>query len=87
MLFQLQEAFAAGLLKPGLNRMFSKVDKKYENDVQAMKQKIEELVAEVGHKAPWIERLDLVMTCPIMYFTFEFKSYCQMLRGVTRPQF
>ena len=71
MLFQLQEAFAAGLLKPGLNRMFSKVDKKYENDVQAMKQKIEELVAEVGHKAPWIERLDLVMTCQIMYSTFE----------------
>ena len=63
---QLQEAFAAGLLKPGLNRIFSKVDKKYENDVQAMKQKIEELVAEVGHKAPWIERLDLVMNT-IMY--------------------
>jgi hypothetical protein len=40
--------------------MYSKVDKKYENDVKAMKQKIEELVTELGPKAPWIERLDLV---------------------------
>jgi hypothetical protein len=57
---QLQEAFAAGLLKPGLNRVYSKEDKKYENDVQTMKQKLAELVAEIGAKAPWIERLDLV---------------------------
>ena len=60
-MFQLQEAFAAGLLKPGLNRMYEKsADKKYENDVTGMKQKINELLGEAGMKMPWIERLDLV---------------------------
>ena len=60
-IFQLQEAFAAGLLKPGLNRIYEKsADKKFENDVQGMKQKIAELLGEMGTKIPWIEKLDLV---------------------------
>jgi hypothetical protein len=45
-----------------LNRIYEKsADKKFENDVQGMKQKIAELLGEMGTKIPWIEKLDLVI--------------------------
>merc|ERR1712241_1601238 len=51
------EAFAAGLIKPGLNLMGEGAEKKVpKNNVAAMKQKLEELQRSL----PWIETLDLV---------------------------
>jgi len=54
---ELKEAFAAGLLKPGLNIVGEAPEKKVaKNNVAAMKQKL----AEMQKNLPWIERLDLV---------------------------
>merc|ERR1719411_319771 len=54
---ELKEAFAAGLIKPGLNYMGEAPEKKVvKNNIPAMKQKLEELKRNV----PWIESLDLV---------------------------
>ncbi len=54
---QLQEAFAAGLIKPGLNTEFVARPKKEQvNDVEGLDRKTE----EIRLKLPWLERLDLV---------------------------
>ncbi|XP_052751342.1 probable rRNA-processing protein EBP2 homolog [Galleria mellonella] len=53
---ELQEAFAKGLLKPGLNEEIEKVEKKYVNNVADLKAKLKEFKL----KLPWIETLDLV---------------------------
>jgi len=54
---ELKEAFAAGLIKPGLNYMGEAPEKKVvKNNIPAMKQKLEELKRNV----PWIESLDLI---------------------------
>jgi len=56
---ELKEAFAAGLLKPGMNYVSEGPEKKVaKNNVSAMKQKL----AEMQTKLNWIERLDLVNT-------------------------
>lgn len=54
--FQLQEAFAKGLLKPGLNEEIEKVQKKYVNNVADLKAKLKEFEL----KLPWVETLELV---------------------------
>ena len=61
-MFQLQEAFAAGLLKPGLNRAVSQDQsaKTHTNNIDGLKQKLEELKAPVK-SFNWIERLDHVV--------------------------
>lgn len=56
--FQLQEAFAKGLLKPGLNEEIEKVNKKFVNNVADLKAKLKEFKL----KLPWVESLDLVTT-------------------------
>lgn len=55
---QLQEAFAKGLLKPGLNEEIERVQKKYVNNVPDLKAKLKDFKL----KLPWIETLDLVTT-------------------------
>ena len=59
---QLQEAFAAGLLKPGLHRAVpeSGAKKVFVNNVDGLKQKLAELQAPVK-SFNWIERLDHVV--------------------------
>jgi len=59
---ELQEAFAAGLLKPGLNRAVSQdqAAKTHTNNIDGLKQKLEELKAPVK-SFNWIERLDHVV--------------------------
>ena len=54
---QLQEAFAAGLLKPGLNTVLQPKEssKPKTNNIDGLKQKL----AELRKDQPWIERLDL----------------------------
>ncbi len=57
MLSQLQEAFASGLIKPGLNTEFSARPKKESvNNVSGLEQKLEEFHQR---KLPWLERLDV----------------------------
>ena len=58
LIFQLQEAFAAGLLKPGLNTILAPKDssRPKTNNIEGLKQKY----AELHQKLPWIERLDMV---------------------------
>ncbi|KAG7272149.1 hypothetical protein CRUP_010218 [Coryphaenoides rupestris] len=51
---QLQEAFAKGLLKPGMNVLAFK-SKPCTNNVDAMKQ----CLADLSKSLPWVERLDL----------------------------
>lgn len=53
---QLQEAFAKGLLKPGLNEEIERIEKNYVNNVADMKVKLK----DIQLKLPWIETLDLV---------------------------
>jgi len=53
---ELQEAFAEGKLKPGLNVVAEKTEKKYKNNVAGLKQKL----AELKQSLAWIERLDLI---------------------------
>ncbi|XP_050304822.1 probable rRNA-processing protein EBP2 homolog [Anthonomus grandis grandis] len=50
---ELQEAFAEGKLKPGLNTVHQ-APKQFVNNTQALKQKLEEISLDL----PWIERLD-----------------------------
>jgi len=59
---ELQEAFAAGLLKPGLHRAVpeSGAKKVFVNNVDGLKQKLAELQAPVK-SFNWIERLDHVV--------------------------
>ena len=56
---ELKEAFAAGLIKPGLNYMGEAPEKKVvKNNVPAMKQKLEELKRNV----PWVsEQLSVLL--------------------------
>ena len=58
--FQLQEAFAAGLLKPGLNTVVEKIERQVTNNVAGLKQKTDELSAPLK-RLPWIEKLDHVV--------------------------
>lgn len=51
---ELQDAFAKGLLKPGLNVVADK-PKKFANNVEGLKQ----CLAEFRKSLPWVERLDL----------------------------
>ncbi|KAG7242332.1 hypothetical protein INR49_024008, partial [Caranx melampygus] len=51
---ELQEAFAKGLLKPGMNVLVNKA-KKFVNNVEGMKQ----CLADLRKDLPWVERLDL----------------------------
>ncbi|XP_029988061.1 putative rRNA-processing protein EBP2 [Sphaeramia orbicularis] len=51
---ELQEAFAKGLLKPGMNVMVEK-SKKFVNNVEGLKQ----CLADFRKDLPWVERLDL----------------------------
>lgn len=51
---ELQEAFAKGLLKPGMNVLVDK-SKKFVNNVDGMKQ----CLADLRRNLPWVERLDL----------------------------
>ncbi|XP_045493163.1 probable rRNA-processing protein EBP2 homolog [Colias croceus] len=53
---ELQEAFAKGLLKPGLNEEIEKIEKRYVNNVADLKAKLKEFEL----KLPWVETLDLV---------------------------
>ncbi|XP_060801271.1 probable rRNA-processing protein EBP2 homolog [Amyelois transitella] len=53
---ELQEAFAKGLLKPGLNEEIERVEKTYVNNVADLKAKLKEFKL----KLPWVETLDLV---------------------------
>ncbi|XP_047986258.1 probable rRNA-processing protein EBP2 homolog [Leguminivora glycinivorella] len=53
---ELQEAFAKGLLKPGLNEVIEKEGKKHVNNITDLKLKLKEFQL----KLPWIETLDLV---------------------------
>ena len=57
---QLQEAFAAGLLKPGLNTVVEKIERQVTNNVAGLKQKTDELSAPLK-RLPWIEKLDHVV--------------------------
>lgn len=55
---ELQEAFAAGLIKPGLNTVLApkETSRPKTNNIDGLKQKL----AEFSQKLPWIERLDMV---------------------------
>jgi len=55
---ELQEAFAAGLIKPGLNSVLAPKEsaKPKTNNIEGLKQKL----AEFSQKMPWIERLDMI---------------------------
>ncbi|KPJ15898.1 putative rRNA-processing protein EBP2-like [Papilio machaon] len=55
---ELQEAFAKGILKPGLNEEIEKTVKTYVNNVAELKAKLK----EIELKLPWIEKLDLITT-------------------------
>lgn len=54
----MQEAFAKGILKPGLNEEIEKIEKRHINNVEDLKLKLKEFQL----KLPWIETLDLVTT-------------------------
>ncbi|CAK1553452.1 unnamed protein product [Leptosia nina] len=53
---ELQEAFAKGLLKPGINEEIEKVEKRHVNNIADLKAKLKEFEL----KLPWVETLDLV---------------------------
>jgi len=54
---ELKEAFAAGLLKPGLNIVGEAPSRKeFKNNVTALNQKLSELKKSL----PWVERLDMI---------------------------
>ncbi|XP_011864478.1 PREDICTED: probable rRNA-processing protein EBP2 homolog [Vollenhovia emeryi] len=53
---ELQNAFAKGLLKPGLNVAVKTRDKQPRNCVSLMKQKVDEMKLDL----PWVEKLDMV---------------------------
>lgn len=56
---ELQEAYAKGLVKPGLNIVSTDHKKHYANDVVELKRKL----SEIKLKLDWVERLDLVNDC------------------------
>lgn len=53
---ELQEAFAAGLIKPGINTIHAPLKEAPTNNIKAMNQKYNQMKL----KLPWIERLDCV---------------------------
>ncbi|KAK9298784.1 hypothetical protein QLX08_007993 [Tetragonisca angustula] len=53
---ELREAYAKGLLKPGLNVVIEKNKKEHKNCVNLMKNKLKKFKLDL----PWIERLDMV---------------------------
>ncbi|GBP78191.1 Probable rRNA-processing protein EBP2 homolog [Eumeta japonica] len=53
---ELQEAFAKGFLKPGLNEVVEKTEKTYVNNKADLNIKLK----EIKLKLPWVETLDLV---------------------------
>ncbi|XP_057342016.1 probable rRNA-processing protein EBP2 homolog [Microplitis mediator] len=53
---ELQDAFAKGLIKPGLNKVIEKETRKRNNDPELMKQILKEIKLDL----PWIETLDVV---------------------------
>ncbi|XP_069675588.1 probable rRNA-processing protein EBP2 homolog [Periplaneta americana] len=53
---ELQEAYAKGLLKPGLNTVTVVERKKHKNDVAGLGQKLESIKLSLD----WVERLDLI---------------------------
>ncbi|XP_017876271.1 probable rRNA-processing protein EBP2 homolog [Ceratina calcarata] len=53
---ELREAYAKGLLKPGLNVVVEENKKTHKNCVNLMKQKLETIKLNL----PWVERLDMV---------------------------
>ncbi|XP_076300684.1 putative rRNA-processing protein EBP2 homolog [Lasioglossum baleicum] len=53
---ELREAFASGLLKPGLNTVTEETNKPHKNSVNLMKQKLDVLKCTL----PWLERLDMI---------------------------
>ena len=66
---ELKEAFAAGIIKPGLNYMGEAPEKKVvKNNVPAMKQKI----AEFKKNLPWV--------CPTKIHLLPLISYCSISR-------
>ena len=69
---ELKEAFAAGLIKPGLNLMGEGAEKKVpKNNVAAMKQKLEELQRSL----PWVS--DLEMSLIVLVLThLRLKPFC-----------
>lgn len=53
---ELQEAFAKGLLKPGLNEEIERIERQYVNNAVDLKVKLKDFQL----KLPWVETLDLV---------------------------
>jgi len=74
---ELQEAFAAGLLKPGLN--VAVPVKEFKNNVAGLKLKQKELARK---DLPWIERLDLVVNpaplAPELHYEQEKSKIVQL---------
>ena len=65
---ELKEAFAAGLIKPGLNLMGEGAEKKVpKNNVAAMKQKLEELQRSL----PWVSD---AQCRPFLYFQLNLPT-------------
>eukprot|EP00090_Calanus_glacialis_P021626 TRINITY_DN3337_c0_g1_i1.p1 TRINITY_DN3337_c0_g1~~TRINITY_DN3337_c0_g1_i1.p1 ORF type:complete len:337 (+),score=132.40 TRINITY_DN3337_c0_g1_i1:53-1063(+) len=80
---ELKEAFAAGLLKPGLNVIGEAPEKKVaKNNVAAMRQKL----AEMQKNLPWIERLDLVNAPAPLAPELAFKEDLHGKERATRLQ-
>jgi len=80
---ELKEAFAAGLLKPGLNYLGEAPEKKIiKNNVAAMKQKL----AELQKNLPWIERLDLINAPAPLAPELAFKEDLHGKERATRLQ-
>ena len=68
---ELKEAFAAGLIKPGLNLMGEGAEKKVpKNNVAAMKQKLEELKRSL----PWVS--DLIVLLLAQLAVLNHIAYC-----------
>ncbi|KAG7212461.1 hypothetical protein KM043_012776 [Ampulex compressa] len=53
---ELQEAFAQGLLKPGLNAVIEQKGKEHKNSVSLMNKKLNEIKLNL----PWVEKLDMI---------------------------
>ena len=80
---ELKEAFAAGLLKPGLNYIGeAPVKKVVKNNVVAMKQKFAKLQKDLS----WIEPLDLINRRAPLAPELEFKEDLHGKERATRLQ-
>ncbi|KAG5899504.1 hypothetical protein JTB14_015214 [Gonioctena quinquepunctata] len=86
---ELQNAFAEGKLKPGLNRV-EEAPKQFVNNVGGLKHKIEEMKLDL----PWIETLDCVNSeAPLapeisaQMLTHEQKRQNQLKNNKKLPQF